>query len=109
MNQKDRLAELIGQVQYMGGLEGRLADHLLENGVIVPPCKVGDSVFLLTYDEYGIAPIDKGEVYAVSINEGTNWFSVKYKSGLRYDHTFNDFGKIVFLTREQAEKALEEK
>lgn len=82
------------------------AEYLLANGVIVPPCKVGDTVFCLSYDEYGIAPIDKGEVYAVSINEGTNWFSVRYISGLRYDHTWEDFGRTVFLTREEAEKAL---
>ncbi len=36
---KDRLTELISQVQYMGGLEGKLADHLLSEGVIVPPYK----------------------------------------------------------------------
>ena len=32
---RDRLIELISQVQYMGGLESRLADHLIANGVIV--------------------------------------------------------------------------
>ena len=42
MTDRDRLIELISQIQYMGGLESRLAEHLLANGVIVPPCKVGE-------------------------------------------------------------------
>lgn len=33
MTDRDRLIELISQIQYMGGLESRLADHLLANGV----------------------------------------------------------------------------
>lgn len=32
-NDRDRLIKLISEVQYMGGLESRLADHLLANGV----------------------------------------------------------------------------
>lgn len=36
MTDRERLIELISQIQYMGGLESRLAEHLLANGVIVP-------------------------------------------------------------------------
>ena len=42
---RDRLIELIAKVQYMGGLEGKLADHILADGWIRPPCKVGDMVY----------------------------------------------------------------
>lgn len=45
MTDRDRLIELISQIQYMGGLESRLAEHLLANGVIVPPCEVGTLVW----------------------------------------------------------------
>ena len=38
--ERDRLIELISQIQYMGGLESRLADHLLENGVVVLDTKI---------------------------------------------------------------------
>lgn len=27
----------------------KLADHLIENGVVVPPCKVGDTVYCIDY------------------------------------------------------------
>lgn len=86
------------------------ADYLLANGVIVPPCKVGDTVyFVVEFDEDCKCYVDKGRVYAIIQNENTLWLSVRYLSGLRYDHTPNDFGKTVFLTKEEAEKALKER
>ena len=33
MTDREKLVELISQIQYMGGLESRLAEHLLANGV----------------------------------------------------------------------------
>lgn len=40
MTDREKLIELIGQVQYLGGLELALADHLLANGVTIPvKCK----------------------------------------------------------------------
>lgn len=36
MTDRERLIELIGQVQYLGGLELALADHLIANGVKIP-------------------------------------------------------------------------
>lgn len=34
---REKLIELISQVQYMGGLECRLADYLIANGVTILP------------------------------------------------------------------------
>ena len=49
MNERERLIELIKQGK--GGYDfnslERIADHLLDNGVIIPPCKVGDTVFAI--------------------------------------------------------------
>ena len=42
MTDRDRLIELISQIQYMGGLESRLADYLLANGVIVAPMPMAE-------------------------------------------------------------------
>jgi hypothetical protein len=33
---REKLIELIGHVQYLGGLELALADHLIANGVTIP-------------------------------------------------------------------------
>lgn len=76
-----------------------------EQGLLVRlPCKVGETVFSAFEDE----DVFCGKVYAISICDGTNWFSVRYDSGLRYDHTWDDFGKTVFLSREEAEATLKE-
>lgn len=107
---RDRLIELIdteteGHVENMlqpGGTEC-LADHLLANGVILPPCKVGDTVYDCLRNAYQVAMIS-------AVNKAKH-LSIVLKSGLNdswiVDET--DFGKIVYLTREAAEEALREK
>lgn len=70
--------------------------------LVILPCKVGDTVFSAFEDE----DVFCGKVYAISTCDGTNWFSVRYDSGLRYDHTWDCFGKTVFLTHAEAEAAL---
>lgn len=96
------------------------AEFLLANGVIVPPCKVGDTVYvkwrLSRHSNDGIYP---AKVYALRWDEKKNNFRVcvdgdfeisayggKYTH--RYQGTFawNNFGKTVFLSIEEAEKAL---
>jgi hypothetical protein len=91
-----------------------VADHLLANGVIVPPCKVGNKAFYFfeTCDEQGKEKtrISEGVVVSFSLQEEGLWAYVRYKSGLTYWHIVDkDFGKTVFLTREEAEKALAER
>lgn len=71
--------------------EEMIADELLENGVIVPPCKVGDTVYQAD---------TAGRIYEIKVK------------GIIYDTdgvAFDDraIGKTVFLTKEEAEKALE--
>lgn len=40
---RDKLIELIGN--YDGDNDGDFADYLLENGVVVLPCKLGDDLY----------------------------------------------------------------
>lgn len=81
----------------------RLLDAEDEGRLLVLPCKVGDTVFS-AFENDGVFC---GKVYAISTCDGTNWFSVRYDGGLRYDHTWDEIGKTVFFAREDAEKALE--
>lgn len=83
-----------------------LADHLLANGVILPPCKVGDELFRIikltsgAYKPFVPTLPDKVEPYGI------------FYKGLMGEYRcipFEEFGKTVFLTREEAEKALREK
>ena len=41
MGMREKLIELLRDVQYLGGLEKKVADHLIANGVTIPVrCKV---------------------------------------------------------------------
>ena len=79
----------------------KLADYLLENGVIVPPCKVGDAVYFIT----GIRTIIKpAKVTEVIIGEGVISLCV-----LTDWTTFKGSLDTFYMTREEAEKALAER
>ena len=88
-----------------------LADYLLENGVIVPPCKVGDVIFFvdMVCNEEGEEELGMsiGKVVSFSIQKEGLWMYCRYEDGLTYWHLVDDeLGKTVFLTKEEAEKAL---
>lgn len=116
---RDRLVELISQVQYMGGLEGRLADYLLKNGVIVLPCKVGDIVYAPhwhwgTYIKGDIMPYEITNITIAQNKKGVwtkKYRAMEVHNGKTIDwqlnFEFDAIGKTVFLTQEEAEKARE--
>ena len=97
MTDRDRLIELIHDSDY--SLDSvRLADYLIANGVILPPYKVGQTVYYIAFGK-----VYKGKCHAITI----------HKDGLQI-HLYDYYGdnesisdKYVFLTREEAEKALE--
>lgn len=70
-----------------------VADNLLANGVSVPSCKVGDIVYQLD---------SAGNIYKSAVTQ------VVYNTkGVAFDE--RAIGKFVFLTREEATKALAER
>lgn len=86
-----------------------IADHLLANGVIVPPCKVGDTV----YHVYKGNTIVNALVEDWKKEAFGDWL---FRACFSVNGSFvtllfgdNNIGKTVFLTREEAEKALEGK
>lgn len=91
----------------------KLADHLIANGVILPPCKVGDTVwFLFNGDE-----LCEARIIFVEENYYTNpqtWLTIEYDSRIIGRNTYKSridlmLGKIIFFTREEAEKKLKER
>ena len=98
-----------------------VADYLLSNGVIVPPVNVGDTVFIkgealnisfMRIEEeiyYGIQ-FDCEECCVCPFYEDEVSWEGEHDCGTNgyLEFTANDIGKTVFLTREEAEKALEE-
>lgn len=85
-----------------------------ENGLLVRlPCKVGDLLYeageseIYTYIVDEIHIEQDSEVIVYALEYGADLHSRVYQNGYRYDNC--DFGKTVFLTCEEAERALEEK
>ena len=84
------------------------ADYLIQNGVIVPPVKVGDPVFRIrTWDGKRVV---EGKISMIKQKSDLSW---KFRGIGRYfegscDYTIADIGTTIFLTREDAEKKLKE-
>ncbi len=82
------------------------ADHLLANGVIVPTMRLGQACFhpcgyLNKVDECRVSSITQKA-------DGSFKIRLTNLRGRRvFEITADEIGKTVFLTREEAEKALE--
>ena len=114
---RDRLIQLLENNPTLDGTDGTsedfavCADYLIENGVIAPLCKIGDNVYVLSQTS-----IQEYTVHAIEINENVttikchSWLAERESLLHKHIAYFNktDFDKIVFLTKEEAEKALAE-
>ena len=129
MTERERLIELIHKSEILCDTCGEnsnsycaeyLADYLIANGVIVPPCKVGDVVYRIVRMYGDKTPIIvEGDIFEItSTNENgkiKNRFYFWEKDANKIINRdslwcdFADFGKTVFLTKEEAEKALKER
>ncbi len=116
---RDRLIKLIIHAKRddseTGSFTEFLADHLIANGVILPPCKVGDVVYVLNRANKPQEMIfDTVDLRCTCARDddcmcGSLCGDVDHNiCQYRFQNDFSDFGKTVFLTREEAEKALEE-
>ena len=95
----------------------QLADFLLANGVVVLPCKVGDVVYYINagYEKQGrkrvlVEFVDKGIVDNMTIGDkGVPHVEIcNDENEWTIFDSEDDFGKTVFLTREEAEAKLKE-
>lgn len=98
----DEAIDMSGGTQFNGTVE-HLTDYLLEHGVIVLPCKVGDTVYYITGIGHNL--VKPAKVKEIIIDE--NGIKDLYVQGDGYD--FENSFDIFFLTREEAEKALKER
>lgn len=89
-----------------------IADHLLAAGVIVPPCKVGDTVYVTDILDRQICECEVIAVIGFAGEENTH---IEYKAPkeipdvVSYECPDTEIGISIFLTREEAEKALAER
>lgn len=90
---RERLIELIVERENRLNRAVSLADHLIENGVIVLPCKVGDTVYQLD---------TAGDIYESKITK-----IIYDTNGIAFDETA--IGTSIFRTEAEAEQALKER
>ena len=135
MNERERLIEMIGDLPFSAEYEKynswewaeHFADYLLANGVIVPPVKVGDTVYEINRYDFesckhcgkngDVCPHLHAEVgfgyeclntkYGEKLLECSKIEAIKIQDITYIFHRWFDFGKTVFLTKEEAEKELE--
>ena len=117
MTEREKLIELLMQGELEADKQGVfncsrskwkaeiVADYLLENGVIVMPVDIiGNTLWFINCDDnivcdkiYRIIISDRHDVYIFLQNSDNESYEL------------SDIGKFLFLTREEAEKALAER
>ena len=98
---RDRLIELLDEAMDKKGIYLKeIADYLLENGVIVPPCKVGDIVYAVD-KRSGLWR--RGKIISMyCVNKNDIHFELVFD-----DDEIDIYDKdSVFLTKEEAVQAL---
>lgn len=94
-----------------------MADYLIQNGVVVLPCKVGDTVYSFCKYWGVVLPYFVETLNISYYNQNENCYS--YEANCTnaeqtdlldsIDFDFDDIGKTVFLTEEEAKRALKGK
>lgn len=93
---RDRLIELLNDATDKEGIYlDKVADYLLANGVIVPPCKAGDTVYINVFS----VEILERQVKSIEIVQS----GIVIHCGDVFVEA-DDFGKIAFLTRKEVEQ-----
>ena len=120
---RDRLIEILRQIDFdyceecvlvpedgylcSPDLAEYFADHLLSEGVIVPPCYIGQEMWYIRNHYDGFIEIIKGKVSMIQQKADKSWkIRITVNSSV-WDFTPNEIGTEYFLTKEEAEKALE--
>ena len=116
MTDRDRLIEIIGDKPFSSEYENynswewaeHFADYLLSNGVIVPPCKVGDWVYVVSQGQ-GFNTrwnVYEGKVVDIHLDRHNN-LSIRVENGEKFFGYYKSW--FIHKTKEEAEKALEER
>lgn len=109
MTERERLAKRIESAMYWGAdTPEKIAERLIDEGMIVPPCKVGDTVWMvrnLQIERWKVVSIEKT---ASNMKLGIKFIARGVRSAPILINT-GCIGEIIFLAREEAEAALAER
>ena len=111
---KERLTKLVFDGYLASQRDGNfcadvadIADYLLANGVIAPPVKVGDTMWVLSKDLTTIQSVVITDIYCRWHKMGV---SISLVTDNPFAYLFGDYeiGIKIFFTEEEAKKMLEE-
>jgi hypothetical protein len=101
----DKECGVCGNIElYRSDVES-LADHLIENGVVVPPCSLHQTLWEITWNRR----IEQCKVSSLTQKaDGSFKIRVSPKCSGVYEITSDKIGEKVFLTKSEAEQKLKE-
>ena len=119
METKEKLTEIIGNVVvndkgnrirdvFHPEFVEKIVDALIVSGAIVPPCKVGDKVWCIDgFCDESFEVVERIIVSFTKFKNSIHFYAEKPTNpGWVRTYGVDNFGKTVFLTREEAEAAL---
>ena len=113
MTDRERLINLMIEAKRTepetGSFTDYLADYLLEHGVIVPPCKFLSKCYVLPTRNNNLSDITETKCLGFILSQDSYNANLVTEKNKLYQPCFGAFGKTVFLTREEAERALKER
>ena len=85
-------------------------NFLLKNGIIAPPCSVGQTVYIIDEPDMEDPYILDVEVSGVGYDKNGLWITLDLPLGFHQNQYIveESIGKTVFLSEEDAERFLEE-
>jgi hypothetical protein len=102
---RDKLIKLLEETGMIEGINrcNIVADELLENGVIVPPCKLNQTLWQNNWKEQ----VEQCRVSSLTQKaDGSFKIRISQLYGGVYEIIPDKIGKTVFFTKEEAEQAL---
>ena len=115
MTDRDRLIELVDKAkeEYANDVTDHtetdyIVECLLNNGVIVPPCYIGQIVYQLYRKYNGDSIVREGKVSAIQQKADKSWKIRITMNSYVFEITPDKIGERIFLTKEEAEEKLKE-
>lgn len=111
---RNKLIELCRNAAISSGIPSvdmpLIADHLLAEGVIVLPCKVGDKLYAINASQTRVHPyiVTHLEAYESGVKIFGRPIYSQQEYWMCWAEELGDRNGCVFLTREEAEQALKE-
>lgn len=117
MTERERLIDKIKRSLFKNiyercKLSESIADDLLADGIIVPLCKVGDTVYHFSGDFGVVLPYFVENLNVAYLGENGEKYVYTFEANCNYENELldsidfesKDIGKTVFLTKEEAER-----